>query len=136
MSTTKESLCRKKDYQKVSFDLKLSVIDQISNGQISINHASKLHGISRSSIMYWMKKLRSFEQNSKTMSKNQEIKKLKDRIEDLEFIKDFQQEIIADFEVTTGQDIAKKSLPDALLREVEKKKRDLIKSRTSTRASE
>ena len=136
MSTTKESVCPKKDYQKVSFDLKLSVIDQISNGQISINHASKLHGISRSSITYWMKKLRSFEQNSKTMSKNQEIKKLKDRIEDLEFIKDFQQDIIADFEVTTGSDIAKKSLPDALLREVEKKKRDLIKSRTSTRASE
>lgn len=136
MSIKKESACPKKDYQKVSFDLKLSVIDQISNGQISINHASKLHGISRSSITYWMKKLRSFEQNSKTMSKNQEIKKLKDRIEDLEFIKDFQQDIIADFEVTTGSDIAKKSLPDALLREVEKKKRDLIKSRTSTRASE
>jgi transposase-like protein len=136
MSTTKESVCPKKGYQKVSFDLKLSVIDQISNGQISLNHASKLHGISRSSIMYWMKKLRSFEQNSKTMSKNQEIKKLKGRIEDLEFIKDFQQDIIADFEVTTGEDIAKKSLPDALLKEVEKKKRDLIKSRTSTRASE
>ena len=136
MSITKESVCPKKDYQKVSFDLKLSVIDQISNGQISLNHASKLHGISRSSITYWMKKLRSFEQNSKTMSKNQEIKKLKDRIEDLEFIKDFQQDIISDFEVTTGSDIAKKSLPDALLREVEKKKRDLIKSRTSTSASE
>ena len=55
------------------------------------------------------------------MSKNQEIKKLKDRIEDLEFIKDFQQNIIADFEVTTGADIAKKLLPDALLREVEKR---------------
>ena len=136
MSTTKESVCPKKDYQKVSFDLKLSVIDQISNGQISLNHASKLHGISRSSITYWMKKLRSFELNSKTMSKNQEIKKLKDRIEDLEFIKDFQQDIIADFEVTTGSDIAKKSLPDALLREVEKKKRDLIRLKTSTRASE
>ena len=70
------------------------------------------------------------------MSKNQEIRKLKGRIEELEFIKDFQQDIIADFEVTTGQDIAKKSLPEALLKEVEKKKRDLIKSRTSTRASE
>jgi uncharacterized coiled-coil protein SlyX len=70
------------------------------------------------------------------MSKNQENKKLKDRIEDLEFIKDFQQDIIADFGDTTVADIAKKFLPDALLREVEKKKRDLIRLRTSTRASE
>lgn len=136
MDATKKQSCPKIGYRKVSFDLKLSVIDQISNGQISLNHASKLHGISRSSITYWMKKLRSFEQNSKTMSKNQEIKKLKGRIEELEFIKDFQQDIIADFEVSTGLDIAKKSLPEALLKEVEKKKRDLIKSRTSTRASE
>ena len=36
------------------------------------------------------------------MSKNQEIKKLKERIEELEFVKDFQQDIIADFENVTG----------------------------------
>jgi cell fate (sporulation/competence/biofilm development) regulator YmcA (YheA/YmcA/DUF963 family) len=83
-----------------------------------------------------MKKLRSFEQNSKTMSKNQELKKLREKIEELEFVKDFQQMIIADFEVTTGLDIAKKSLPEALLKEVEKKKRDLIKSNGSINVSE
>jgi transposase-like protein len=136
MKTTKKEPCPKIEYKKISFDLKLSVIDQITNGQISVNHASKLHGISRSSITYWIKKLRSFEQNSKTMSKNQELKKLKERNEELEFIKDFQQMIIADFERTTGLDIAKKSLPEALLKEVEKKKRDLIKSSTSASASE
>ena len=70
------------------------------------------------------------------MSKNQELKKLKQRNEELEFIKDFQQMIIADFELTTGLDIAKKSLPEALLKEVEKKKRDLIKSNLSASASE
>ena len=136
MNTTKKAPCPKIEYKKISFDLKLSVIDQITNGQISVNHASKLHGISRSSITYWMKKMRSFEQNSKTMSKNQELKKLKQRNEELEFIKDFQQMIIADFELTTGLDIAKKSLPEALLKEVEKKKRDLIKSSSSASASE
>ncbi len=136
MKTTKKEPCPKNEYQKISFDLKLSIIDQITNGQISVNHASKLHGISRSSITYWIKKLRSFEQNSKTMSKNQELKILKQRNEELEFIKDFQQMIIADFELTTGLDIAKKSLPEALLKEVEKKKRDLIKSNLSASASE
>lgn len=127
MEPTKNGHCPKIEYKKIGFDLKLSIIDQISNGQISVNHASKLHGISRSSITYWMKKLRSFEQNSKTMSKNEEIKKLKERIQELEFVKDFQQMIIADFEVSTNLDFAKKSLPEALLKEVEKKKKDLLK---------
>jgi transposase-like protein len=136
MEPTKKGHCPKIEYKKIGFDLKLSIIDQISNGQISLNHASKLHGISRSSITYWMKKLRSFEQNSKTMSKNQELKKLKERIEELEFIKDFQQMIIADFEVSTNLDFAKKSLPEALLKEVEKKKKDLLKSNGSPSASE
>jgi transposase-like protein len=136
MESTKKEHCPKIEYKKIGFDLKLSIIDQISNGQISLNHASRLHGISRSSITYWMKKLRSFEQNSKTMSKNQELKKLKDRIEELEFIKDFQQMIIADFEVSTNLDFAKKSLPEALLKEVEKKKKDLLKSNGSPNVSE
>ena len=136
MEPTKKEHCPKIVYKKIGFDLKLSIIDQISNGQISLNHASKLHGISRSSITYWMKKLRSFEQNSKTMSKNQELKKLKERIEELEFIKDFQQMIIADFEVSTNLDFAKKSLPEALLKEVEKKKKDLLKSNGSPNVSE
>ena len=136
MEPTKNGHCPKIEYKKIGFDLKLSIIGQISNGQISVNHASKLHGISRSSITYWMKKLRSFEQNSKTMSKNQELKKLKERIDELEFVKDFQQMIIADFEVSTNLDFAKKSLPEALLKEVEKKKKDLLKSNGSHNASE
>jgi transposase-like protein len=119
--------CRKKAYEKVSFDLKLSVIDQINNGQISINHASKVYGLSRSTITYWNKKLRSFEQNSKTMSKNEEIKKLKERIEELEFIKDFQQDVIADFENVTGEILSKKYLPETLAKEIEKKRRGLSK---------
>ena len=136
MESTKKEHCPKIEYKKIGFDLKLSIIDQISNGQISLNHASRLHGISRSSITYWMKKLRSFEQNSKSMSKNRELKKLKERIEELEFIKDFQQMIIADFEVSTNLDFAKKSLPETLLKEVEKKKKDLLKSNGSPDVSE
>ena len=116
--------CRKKAYEKVSFDLKLSVIDQINNGQISVNHASKVYGISRSTITYWNQKLRSFEQKSKTMSKNEEIKKLRERIEELEFVKDLQQDIIADFENVTGEILSKKYLPETLAKEIEKKRRN------------
>lgn len=127
MALQEKTDCRKKEYQKVSFDLKLSIIDEIKNGQISINHASEVYNISRSSINYWMQKLSSFEQNKKGLSKNDEIKKLKERIEELEFIKELQQDIIVDFEKITGEELSKKYLPEALEKEIEKKKRSLTK---------
>ena len=127
MTTTKNQHCRKNEYQKISFDLKLSIIDQIKNGQISANHAAKIYQISRSSIAYWMKKLSTLEQKSKAMSKDQELKKLKERIEELECIKELQQIIIADFETTTGIEMAKKSLPEALANEIARKKKSLTK---------
>ena len=98
MPSTSKSTCPKKSYQKVSFDLKLTIIDKIHNGQISVNHAASVYNISRSSINYWMQKLSSFTQTKQGMSKNDELKKLRERIEELEFVKDLQQMIIADFE--------------------------------------
>ena len=76
MSTPEKQPCRKYGYQKVSFDLKLSIIDQINNGQVSVRQASITYGISRSSIDYWRTKLSNFESKAKAMSKNDEIKKL------------------------------------------------------------
>jgi len=127
MTQNKTAACRKKQYQKASFDFKLSVIDKIHNGQISINHASEVYNISRSSITYWIQKLSSFEQNKKGMSKNDEIKKLKERIEALEFIKELQQDIIIDFEKITGEELSKKYLPEALANEIQRKKKSLTK---------
>jgi transposase-like protein len=127
MDTQKNESCRKAEYKKATFDLKLSVIDEIANGQISVNYASKKYGISRSTIDYWMKKLSSFEQKSKRMSKNDEIKKLRERIEELEFVKEFQQDVIADFETITGEELAKKYLPKTLAKEIERKKRSRTK---------
>jgi len=124
---TQNSTCRKKEYQKFSFDLKLSIIDQINNGQISTNYASKKYGVSRSSIAYWLKKLSNFDNKSKAMSKNDEIKKLCERIEELEFVKEFQQDIIADFENITGEHLSKKYLPEALAKQIEKKRKNLSK---------
>ncbi len=127
METQKNGTCRKKQYQKISFDLKLSIIDQIANGQISVNHAANKYNISRNSIAYWIKKLSNFEDKSNSMSKNNQIKKLKERIEELEFVKDFQQDVIADFENVTGEHLSKKYLPEALAKEIEKKRKSLSK---------
>jgi transposase len=119
--------CRKKSYEKVGFDLKLLIIDQIQNGRISINYASKKYNVSRSSIDYWLKKYSTLEQKKLGMSKKDEIKKLKERIKELEFVKDFQQDIIADMELITGVDLSKKSLPKTLADEIQKKKQDRLK---------
>ena len=119
--------CPKKEYQKVSFELKLMIIDQIQNGQISVNYAAKFYNVSRSSIDYWLKKYSTLEQKKRGMSKQDEIKKLKDKIEELEFIKEFQRDYIANLENLSGLDLAKKHLPEALAKEIEKRKRDLLR---------
>ena len=127
MEKQKKPPCRKKQYKKVGFELKLLIIDQIQNGQISINHASNKYQVSRSSIQYWIKKYSTLEKKKNGMSKKDEIKKLKEKIEELEFVKDFQQDIIADMELITGVDMSKKSLPKTLADEIQKKKQDRLK---------
>lgn len=126
-STPKSKTCPKKEYKKVSFDLKLIIIDKITNGQISVNHAAEVYQISRSSINYWMQKLSTFAQTKKGMSKNDELKKLRGRVEELEFINDLQKDIIVDFEKITGEELSKKYLPEALAVEIAKRKKSLSK---------
>ena len=127
MDTQKKQPCRKKNGREVSFDFKLSVIDEINNGLISVNYASKKYNISRSTIDYWMKKLSNYATKSKGMSLKEENKKLKDRLEELEFIKDFQQDMIVEFEKITGEELSKKFLPEHLAQEIQRKKKKLTK---------
>lgn len=127
METQKKQPCRNSNYQKVTFKHKLFVIDQIKNGQISANFASKKYNISRSTIHYWMKKLSNYSQEKIGISKNEEIKKLKERIQDLEGVKEFQQELIIEFEDVTGEELSKKYLPEWLANEIQTKKKKLKK---------
>lgn len=124
---TQKDHWRKKSYQKVTLETKLLVVDQILNGQISINSASTKYDIPRTTITYWLTKYSTLVQQNTGMSKNDEIKKLKERIEELEFVKDFQQDIIADMELITGVDMSKKSLPKTLAKEIELKKKNRLK---------
>ena len=128
----KKTPCQKKT---VGFDLKLKIIDQVSNGQISVNHASAKYNVGRNAIYYWLQKYATLEQKQKGMAKKDEIKKLKEKIEELEFIKNFQQMVIAEAELDTGNDYAKKSLPESLAKEVEQKKKAILKSNGSANAS-
>jgi transposase-like protein len=127
MNKSKNPPSRKRNGREVSFDFKISVIDEINNGRISVNYAAKKHNLSRSTIQYWMKKLSNYESKSKLVNKDQENKKLKERIEALEFIKDFQQEMIIEFEKITGEELSKKYLPEHLANQIQRKKKKLIK---------
>lgn len=117
--------CRKRNGKQVSFEFKISVIEQINNGQISLNFASKKYDISRSTIDYWRKKLSNFTRKNKAVSKDQEIKRLREKLEELEFIKDFQQDLIANFEKVTGKELSKEFLPKHLANEIQRKKKKL-----------
>jgi transposase-like protein len=123
--------------QKISvgFDLKLKIIDEVCNGQISVNHAAKKYQVGRNAIYYWLQKYTTLEQKNNAVAKKDEIKKLKEEIERLEFIKDFQQEYIAELELESGKELAKKYLPDSLSKQIEQKKRDILKNNGSTNAS-
>ena len=127
MNKPKKLPCRKRNGKQVSFDFKLSVIDEINNGRISVNYAAKKHNISRSTIQYWMEKLSNYQSKSKLVNKDQEIKKQRERIEALEFIKDFQQDMIIEFEKITGEELSKKFLPEHLANEIQRKKKKLLK---------
>ncbi|MCG8183950.1 helix-turn-helix domain-containing protein [Tenacibaculum piscium] len=122
---------RKKTYEKVTLEIKLFIVDQIQNGQISTNFAAKKYDVPRTTIAYWIRKYTTLAQQNNGMSKLDEIKKLKERIEELEFVKDFQQDIIADMEIITGVDMSKKSLPETLAKEIEIKKKNILKENGS-----
>ena len=124
---TKNEPWRKRTYQKVTLETKILVVDQILNGQISRSNASKKYEVPRTTISYWIRIYSTLAQQNMGMSKNDEIKKLKEKIEELEFQKDFQQDIIADMELITGVDMSKKSLPKTLAKEIELKKKQRIK---------
>ena len=119
--------CRKKNGKECSFEFKTFVIEQINNGQISVNFAAKKYNVSRSTLEYWRRKLSNYSSKNNAMSLEKENKKLRDRVEDLEFIKDFQQELIIEFEKVTGKELSKKFLPESLIEEIQRKKKRLSK---------
>src|SRR5690606_3686614 len=125
MNTQNLTNCRKKNGKQTSFEFKIFVIEQINNGLISLNYASKKYYISRSTIEYWRKKLSNYTSKNKAMGLAEENKKLREKLQELEFIKDFQQDLIAEFEKVTGKELSKEFLPKHLAKEIQRKKKKL-----------
>jgi G:T-mismatch repair DNA endonuclease (very short patch repair protein) len=113
---------KKNQYSKPSFALKKKIIQLIINGQISKHHASVKYNLSRGSIEYWLQKFTTFDEAERYMEKDKELKKLQKRIQELEWIKEFQQDLIVEFEKETGKELSKKFLPEYLAKEIKRKK--------------
>ena len=111
METENNDTCRKRNGKETSFEFKIFVINQIANGLISANFASKKYNISRSTIAYWQKKLSNYMTEKKYRSKDDEIKALREKI--------------YEFERVTGKELSKKFLPEKLANEIQRKKKKL-----------
>ena len=114
-----------------SYPFKCTVVDQIENGYLSLRFASIKYKVSRSTLDDWCKRYgtdpKHMENKNKSLQKK--TKEQQKRIEELELMLDIQREIIADFEILTGTEVAKKSLPKPLADAVEKIKREKQKSK-------
>jgi hypothetical protein len=114
-----------------AYPLKIKVVDQIENGYLSLRYASIKYHVSRSTLMTWRERYGQHPKRmkDKNLSPEKRLKQKDKRIEELELMLDLQREIIVDFELITGNETVKKSLPKQLLDAVEKTKRDRLKSK-------
>jgi len=114
-----------------AYSLKIKVVDQIENGYLSLRYASIKYHVSRSTLMNWRERYGKHPKRmkDKNLSPEKRLKQKDKRIEELELMLDLQREIIVDFELITGNETVKKSLPKQLLDAVEKTKRERLKSR-------
>ena len=114
--------------QGYSWGLKITIIEQIENGQISINQAAKKYGVSRSGIQKWMQRFGNLDKKLRAMggrSPKQEIKELRKKISNLETERDILESAIEIIEDEYGVDVRKKYLPGSQRRTLSKIKRGL-----------
>jgi len=107
-------------FKECSHAFKLKVVQEIENGLISKNFASKKYLATRSTIDYWCKKLGTDMNEENNYSTKKQIKKLKEEVEELRLIADIRQDIIDEFIKHVGDDTAKKLYPKQLIDEVRK----------------
>lgn len=112
-------------FRESSHSFKVKIVQQIENGFISKNFAAKKYLVRRSTIDYWCKKLGIDMNEQNNHSTQKQLKKLKEKIEELELINRIKQEVIDECFKRFGKDEVKKSYPKQLLdiaKEIEKSK--------------
>jgi transposase-like protein len=105
-------------YLGYSYAFKKQVIEEIENGQISMNQSSIKYHIGRSTIQRWFDKMGNFEKRLKAMggrSAKQEIQLLRRQLKVLEQQNDILNFALDMVEEESGVDMRKKYLPESLI---------------------
>jgi transposase-like protein len=111
-------------FYRYSYAFKKQVIEEVENGQISMNQAAKKYDISRSTLQKWFTKMGNLEKRIRGlqgMSPRQKLRDMSARIKRLEQEKEilsFAMEMISE---EVGTDMLKKYLPES--QEVIKKRK-------------
>ena len=108
-----EEQATKITYQGYSWELKINIIEEIENGQVSINQAAKKYGVSRTAIQKWMKKYGNLDKKLRDMggrSPKQEIAELKKKLKQAELERDILETALEIIEDEYGVDVKKKFL--------------------------
>ena len=116
--TKKTNAAEPMRFKECSHAFKLKVVQEIENGLISRNFAAKKYLATRSTIEYWSKKLGTDMNEKNNHSTRKEIKKLKEKIEELQLLTDIRMDIIDELIKLVGDDAAKKLYPKQLIEEV------------------
>ena len=103
-------------YYRYSYSFKKQVIEEIENGQISMNAASIKYEVSRSTLKRWFDKMGNFDKKLRSMkgkSPGEKIREMKARIDRLEQEKEILSFAIDMISDETGTDMLKKYLPES-----------------------
>jgi len=103
-------------YYRYSYSFKKQVIEEIENGQISMNAAALKYEVSRSTIKKWFDKMGNFDKKLRSMqgrSPKQKMLSMKTRIDRLEEEKEILSFAIDMISEEVGTDMLKKYLPES-----------------------
>lgn len=122
--TKKIPPAEKYKFYRYSYAFKKQVIEEVENGQISMNQAAKKYNISRSSLQKWFTKMGNLDKRIRGlqgMSPRQKLRDMNARVKRLEQEKEILSFAIDMISEEVGTDMLKKYLPES--QEVIKKKR-------------
>lgn len=106
---------------RYSYAYKMEVVEQIENGKLSQNQASKYYGVHRKTISGWLEKYCNFEKKLKEMggkSPKQNIADLRAKLRVSEGENEVLKAVLNIIEEEYGDEMLKKYLPESLHKKI------------------
>ena len=112
--------------QGYSYGFKVAIVDEVEQGNISINQAAKLYEVSRSAVHKWLKKYGNLDRKLRELggkSPKQEIAELRKKLEDAEVRASIWESAFELLEEDLGINGKKKYLNDYQKRQLKKRRK-------------